>query len=73
MARLVEGECPSLYPLPPATPGFEAEYAAAVASNALPTHVHKTSCGPQTDGEYGGAYYDWWQAGTYADGPLNTL
>eukprot|EP01051_Picozoa_sp_SAG22_P022569 SAG22_NODE_5453_length_1011_cov_1.341009_1_plen_215_part_01 len=41
-------ECPSLYPLPAATPGFEAEYAAAAKAGALPTHVHKYSCGPQT-------------------------
>ena len=63
-------ECPSLYPLPAATPGFEEEYAAAAKAGALPTHVHKTSCGPQA---VGAAYYDWWQAGTYVDGAPRTL
>ena len=48
-------ECPSFYPLPAATPGFEAAYAAAAAGAALPTHVHKTSCAG-----------DWWQLGTYS-------
>ena len=67
---LRECECPSLFPLPAATPGFEAEYAAAAADAALPTHVHKTSCGPMSQGAN---YYDWWQAGTYIDGPPNTL
>eukprot|EP00935_MAST-01C_sp_MAST-1C-sp1_P000249 g249.t1 len=50
-------ECPSFYPLPPASPGFEAEYEAAASAGALPTHVHKTSCGG-----------DWWQVGTYKPG-----
>jgi sucrose-6-phosphate hydrolase SacC (GH32 family) len=52
-------ECPSFYPLPAATPGFEQEYAAAQAAGALPTHVHKTSCG------CGARPCDLWQAGTY--------
>ena len=47
-------ECPSFYPLPAPSPGFEAEYAALEATGSLPTHVHKTSCGG-----------DWWQLGTY--------
>ena len=56
-------ECPSLYPLPAATPGTEQAYAAAAASAAgLPTHVHKTSCGG-----------DWWQLGTYTEGPPKVL
>ena len=51
-------ECPSLYELPPPTPGFEAEYEEARKSrNGLPTHVHKTSCSG-----------DWWQLGNYIDG-----
>ena len=48
-------ECPSVYPLPAASPGFEAAYDAARAAGALPTTVHKTSCGG-----------DWWQLGTCA-------
>jgi len=50
-------ECPSLYPLPASTPGFEDAYDAA----DLPTHVHKTSCGG-----------DWWQVGNYLDGAPKT-
>ena len=51
-------ECPSLYPLPAPTPGFEAAYEAARRSDGgLPTHVHKTSCRG-----------DWWQLGTYREG-----
>jgi len=54
-----ECECPSVYELPPPTPGFEDEYEAQRAAGALPTTVHKTSCGG-----------DWWQLGTYvANGP----
>ena len=56
-------ECPSFYPLPPPTPGFEAAYAAAARSGSLPTHVHKHSCG-------GGG--DLWQMGTYVEGPPRT-
>ncbi|KAJ1449760.1 glycosyl hydrolase [Pelagophyceae sp. CCMP2097] len=44
-------ECPSFYPLPPPTNGSRPP----AGGSALPTHVHKTSCGG-----------DWWQAGTYA-------
>ena len=56
-------ECPSFYPLPAATPGFEAAYAAAAAAGAaLPTHVHKTSCGG-----------DWWQLGTYSGAAVREL
>ena len=58
-------ECPSFYPLPAATPGFEAAYAAAAAAavgSALPTRVHKTSCGG-----------DWWQIGTYGAGAPKVL
>ena len=58
-------ECPSFYPLPPPTAGRESEtaYAAAMATggSALPTHVHKTSCGG-----------DFWQLGTYDAGPRHT-
>jgi hypothetical protein len=68
-------ECPSLYPLPAATPGFEDEYAVAARTGTLPTHVHKYSCGPQTPEEepqHYGAYLDWWQVGTYNESaPLN--
>lgn len=53
-------ECPSFYPLPASTPGFEKEYDAAGSS--LPTHVHKTSCGG-----------DWWQLGTYTPGAPKQL
>ena len=62
-------ECPSLYPLPAATPGFEMEYAAALKAG-MPTHVHKYSCGPQSqedEPEHYGAYLDWWQMGNYND------
>ena len=38
-ATLKEGECPSLYPLPAATPGFEDEYKTALNAGTLPTHV----------------------------------
>ncbi|CAE8597216.1 unnamed protein product, partial [Polarella glacialis] len=55
-------ECPSFYPLPAATPGFEAAYQQAAVQGALPTHVHKTSCGG-----------DWWQLGTYEEGAPKTL
>jgi hypothetical protein len=55
-------ECPSVYPLPEASPGFEAEYGSARASGALPTTVHKTSCGG-----------DWWQLGTYTAGAIGKL
>lgn len=49
-------ECPSFYPLPEPTTGFEAEYYAMDRTGAgLPTNVHKTSCGG-----------DWWQLGTYS-------
>jgi sucrose-6-phosphate hydrolase SacC (GH32 family) len=50
-------ECPSFYPLPESTPGFEAAYTAAQKAGSLPTHVHKTSCGG-----------DWWQLGSYQAG-----
>jgi len=46
-------ECPSVYPLPAATPGSEAAYEAATKAGELPTTVHKTSCGG-----------DWWQVGS---------
>lgn len=53
-------ECPSFYPLPASTPGFEEAYEAAAGS--LPTHVHKTSCGG-----------DWTQMGTYTPGAPKEL
>jgi len=49
-------ECPSFYPLPASSPGFEDAYEAEAAAGTLPTHVHKTSCGG-----------DWWQIGSYND------
>jgi beta-fructofuranosidase len=52
-------ECPSFYPLPGPTPGFEDAYHSSAGS--LPTHVHKTSCGG-----------DWWQLGSYDPGPRNS-
>ena len=52
-------ECPSFYPLPASTPGFEDAYANA---KNLPSHVHKTSCGG-----------DWWQLGTYQAGSPKEL
>jgi sucrose-6-phosphate hydrolase SacC (GH32 family) len=55
-------ECPSFYPLPSASPGTEASYAAHAASGRLPTHVHKTSCSG-----------DWWQLGTYTGGGVKAL
>jgi sucrose-6-phosphate hydrolase SacC (GH32 family) len=53
-------ECPSFYPLPKSTPGFEKAY--EDAGSSLPTHVHKTSCGG-----------DWWQLGTYIPGAPKEL
>jgi sucrose-6-phosphate hydrolase SacC (GH32 family) len=55
-------ECPSVYPLPAATPGTEAAFDAARRAGALPTTVHKTSCGG-----------DWWQMGTYVGGAPKKL
>ena len=55
-------ECPSFYPLPEPTPGFEAEYETLRTGAGLPTNVHKTSCGG-----------DWWQLGTYNAGSKGTL
>lgn len=54
-------ECPSFYPLPGPSPGFEAQYATAKAAGELPTHVHKVSGGG-----------DFYQLGTYVDGPAKT-
>lgn len=51
-------ECPSVYPLPASTPGWEDYY----EQDGLPTHVHKTSCGG-----------DWWQLGTYTEGAPKEL
>ncbi|KAL1518961.1 hypothetical protein AB1Y20_003231 [Prymnesium parvum] len=55
-------ECPSFYPLPAATPGFEKAYLDAQSKGTLPTHVHKTSCSG-----------DWWQVGTYVPGAPKQL
>ena len=55
-------ECPSVYPLPAATPGTEKTYEAARKAGSLPDTVHKTSCGG-----------DWWQVGNYVAGPPKTL
>lgn len=52
-ASLRQGECPSLFPLPRLTAGFDN------ITTPLPTHVHKLS--------YSGK--DWWQLGNYVDGP----
>mmetsp|Transcript_4924 Transcript_4924/g.16476 ORF Transcript_4924/g.16476 Transcript_4924/m.16476 type:complete len:548 (+) Transcript_4924:27-1670(+) len=49
-------ECPSVYPLPAATPGTEAAYEEARRAG-MPDTVHKTSCGG-----------DWWQLGSYDPG-----
>eukprot|EP00041_Stephanoeca_diplocostata_P021593 m.504556 g.504556 ORF g.504556 m.504556 type:complete len:649 (+) comp21862_c0_seq7:117-2063(+) len=55
-------ECPSVYPLPAASAGFEEAYTHAQATGELPTTVHKTSCGG-----------DWWQLGTYVAGAPKQL
>ena len=55
-------ECPSVYPLPAASPGTEEAYAAAQKAGALPNTVHKTSCGG-----------DWTQLGTYVPAPAKVL
>jgi sucrose-6-phosphate hydrolase SacC (GH32 family) len=55
-------ECPSFYPLPASTPGFEAEYEAMRGGDGLPTNVHKTSCGG-----------DWWQLGSYSASKAGVL
>lgn len=45
-------ECPSFFPLPGPTPGFEKDY---YGSETLPSHVQKLSCSGK----------DWWMIGTY--------
>lgn len=55
-------ECPSFYPLPAASKGFEDVYEEGMRAGTLPTHVHKTSCGG-----------DWWQIGTYTAGKPKEL
>ena len=40
------GECPSVYPLPASTPGFEVPYTRLQAQSGLPTHVFKYGVGP---------------------------
>lgn len=55
-------ECPSVYPLPAASPGTEEAYAAAQEAGTLPNTVHKTSCGG-----------DWTQLGTYVPAPAKVL
>ena len=63
-------ECPSVYPLPGPTPGFEKEYDAGKAT--FPTHVHKKGdgcSGPGQAGSKGGPEStgcDFWQLGTYS-------
>lgn len=46
-------ECPSFFPLPGPTPGFEKDYYRS--KETLPSHVQKLSCGEK----------DWWMIGTY--------
>eukprot|EP00937_MAST-01D_sp_MAST-1D-sp2_P002982 g2982.t1 len=63
----VDSNCPSFFPLPPATPGTEAAYAASRARGPLPTHVQKTSaCGIRAGAprSFHGCF-DRWQVGTY--------
>lgn len=55
-------ECPSVYPLPAASPGTEEAYDAAQKAGTLPNIVHKTSCGG-----------DWTQLGTYVPAPAKVL
>lgn len=64
------GECPSFFPLPPATPGSEALHTsgpgasgAAAPTTPQPTHVHKVSHGGQ----------DWMQPGVYTPGAPGAL
>eukprot|EP01062_Namystynia_karyoxenos_P050279 TRINITY_DN3900_c0_g2_i1.p1 TRINITY_DN3900_c0_g2~~TRINITY_DN3900_c0_g2_i1.p1 ORF type:complete len:571 (+),score=184.07 TRINITY_DN3900_c0_g2_i1:79-1713(+) len=58
----VTAECPSLYELPPAAPGFEAEYERSRAAGDLPSHVMKLSHGQ-----------DFVQLGDYAAGAPRQL
>jgi hypothetical protein len=64
----VDSNCPSFFPLPPATPGTEDSYAASrLRDPPPPTHVQKTSaCGirPGAPASFHGCF-DRWQAGTY--------
>ena len=64
----VDSNCPSLFPLPPPTPGTQAAFAAARRSRGpLPTHVQKTSaCGERPDAppSFRGCF-DRWHVGTY--------
>lgn len=57
-ANFTQGECPSFFPLPSATPGTRT----AKGAGTLPTHVHKYSAGGQ----------DWMKVGTWSDGAVNT-
>jgi hypothetical protein len=60
----VAADCPSFFPLPGPTPGFEAQFAAAADFAVLPTHIQKGSFGG--DG-------DKWQIGTYTTAPRKVL
>jgi beta-fructofuranosidase len=42
MSKSLVGDCPSLYPLPPLTPGSSAHHSSSTAR--LPTHVYKAGC-----------------------------
>lgn len=51
-------ECPSFFPLPGPTPGFEAAYEKALKRGTLPTHVYK----------YSENWKDHWAVGSYHAG-----
>lgn len=62
----VDSNCPSLFPLPPPTPGTERAFEADRARGALPTHVQKTSaCGIRPGAPPFHGCYDRWHVGTY--------
>lgn len=60
--NLAAGECPSLYPLPPLSPG-------TTPAPNMPTHVHKWGCEPYKDCVELGTWHEgadgvvgWWEA-----------
>ena len=68
-AGFVDSNCPSFFPLPPATPGTAAAYSRARGAGALPTHVQKTSaCGFRPGAPPFDGCFDRWQLGSYDAG-----
>ena len=63
LTNLPAGECASMYPLPPLTPGT-----GRGADGPLPTHVHKYGCGPADAGLHGDCY----RLGSWTDSESST-